>query len=165
MSKSSNTKKEAFLNSIPTASIDSENDQLTTKCKFNFAYIDFTQTIGQSFEDWDRHQLTQLLNKLNLYSKESLEYWSKLRIGKKGNTVLEIYGDFPDNSDFKHPKHVPHQALWARFRLESAVRLVGFVLPEKYHQIKHPATSLYFDCNTFYVVFLDANHRFYITKK
>lgn len=163
MSKPRNAKRETFLGSIPTASIDANDDKLTTKCKFNLAYMEIGQAAGQSFDDWDKNQLTQLLSKLHSYSKESLDYWSKLRIGKKGNTVLEIYGNFPTKSDFTHPKHVPHQALWARFRLESCVRLIGFVIPPTYHQQKHPTTSLYFDCNTFYVVFLDANHRFFVT--
>jgi hypothetical protein len=165
MTKSSNARKEAFLSSIPTVSIETPDDKLTVKCKFNFAYMDFSQSAGQSFEEWDKNKLSQLLNKLHYYSKESLEFWTKQRIGAKNNNILEIYGSFPNKSDFKHPKHVPHQALWARFRLESSVRLVGFMLPIKYKQLKHPTTEIYFDCNTFYVVFLDANHKFYITNK
>ena len=160
-----NSKKDAFLRSFPTESVDSDNDKLTDKCKFNFSYMDFTQPAGQRFEDWSKEKLVQLLNKLHLYSKESLKYWTKARIGGRDNTVLEIYSKFPVNSDFHHPKHVPHQALWGRFRLEGRVRLVGFVIPPEYHQRKHQKTSMIFDCNTFYVVFLDQNHRFYITKR
>jgi hypothetical protein len=165
MTKLVNNRKEAFLKSIPVESIESDDDKLTLKCKFNFAYMDFSQVAGQSFNDWDHNQLSQLLNKLHYYSKESLGHWANKRIGAKSNNVLEIYSTFPKKSDFKHPKHVPHQALWARFRLESSVRLVGFVIPQKYSQQKHPKTNIQFDCNVFYVVFLDANHRFYITSK
>lgn len=59
------------------------------------------------------------------------------------------------------PKHVPHQVSWARFRLESDNRLIGFVIPEEYHKKENIYTKEYFDCNTFYIVFLDNTHRFY----
>lgn len=77
--------------------------------------------------------------------------------------MLAIYGDFPKKSDFKHPKHVPHQVKWARFRLESADRLVGFIVPYSYDGKTHSTTNFKFDYNTFYVVFLDENHRFWLS--
>jgi len=76
-----------------------------------------------------------------------------MKIGKGKQHVLEKYGAFSRISAFSHPKHVPHQASWARFRLESSVRLIGFMIPEDY--------SSKFDRNTFYIVFLDKNHTFY----
>lgn len=162
MNQFRNRKKDSFLKSIPTASLDSDSDCLSKKCKFNFAYMDFNQPAGQKFKDWSQGQLSKLLDKLHSYSKETLKYWTNERIGSKANKVLEIYGNFPKNSEFTHPKHVPHQVTWARFRLESSVRLIGFVLPQEYDKKKHPQMNFYFDCNTFYVVFLDANHKFYI---
>ena len=157
MSKFGNRQKASFLKSIPQTSVDSENDTLASKCKFNFAYFD-VQPAGQSFEDWHKDDLSALLNKLKEYSKEPLSYW-------KNNGVLVVYGGFPSKSNLKHPNHVPHQAQWARFRLKSAVRLVGFVLPEQYDRKEHNATKSLFDCNTFYIVFLDAKHQFYLTEK
>ncbi|MDZ5455911.1 hypothetical protein SM757_04945 [Azohydromonas lata] len=85
-------------------------------------------------------------------------------IGKIGN-VLSIYGAFPQNSEFTHPRHVPHQAQWGRFRLDRASRLVGFVVPKEYELREKTSEGFYFDCNTFYVVFLDGTHSFYKTKK
>jgi hypothetical protein len=107
-------------------------------------------------------QLAKLLGKLKDYSAEPLKHWMAQPVGKSG-TVLAIYGGFPSRSDFTNPKHVPHQAQWGRFRLEHSVRLVGFVLPANYRDTKHPKhlCGETFDCNTFYVVFLDANHVFY----
>lgn len=157
MSKYKNSGKDSFLNSIPQASIDSEKDTLAGKCKFNFSYYD-VQPAGQSFEDWTKEQLSDLLHKLKDYSRESLSYWVTQR-------VFVIYGAFPRNSKFTHPRHIPHQAQWARFRLESAVRLVGFILPEGYNETRHEGTKKLFDCNTFYVVFLDENHQFYLTEQ
>jgi len=165
MKKFKNTRKEAFLNNIPCVSIDDIKNDLTKRCKFNFSYMDFSQSAGQKFEDWSHEQLAKLLNKLHNYSKESLKRWKNQKIGSKKQNVLEVYEKFPNHSDFIRPKHVPHQAFWARFRLESSVRLIGFVLPDNYHKKEHKGTKELFDCNTFYVVFLDANHRFYKTKK
>jgi hypothetical protein len=68
MKKAFNTKKDAFLRSIPTTSIDSEDDKITEKSKFNFAYMDFSQGSGQRFDDWQKHNLEELLEKLHAYS-------------------------------------------------------------------------------------------------
>lgn len=74
------------------------------------------------------------------------------------------YGDFPKKSDFKHPNYVPHDVRWARFRMDGAFRLVGFLVPKELHNKckKDKENEEYlFDRNTFYVVFLDKDHRFY----
>lgn len=165
MSKFGNSKKDKFLTDFPTASLDNETDKITTKLKFNFSYFDESQKAGQKFEDWSHQELTKLLNKLKEYSRESLEHWKNQKIGsgKSKWHVLEVYGNFPNKTDFAFPKHIPHQVLWARFRMEYSVRLIGFVIPEQYHKKEHPKTKEYFDTNTFYIVFLDKDHRFYKT--
>ena len=107
------------------------------------------------------------MNKIKDFSRESLDHWEKVKMGggKKGKkyTVLEIYDHFPnrERTDFKHPNFIPHDVLWGRFRLGNLERLVGFVVPKKYHNTKLDQSNYYFDCNTFYVVFLDKNHKFY----
>ncbi len=158
-----NTQKTEFLKSIPTASLDSKDDKLASKMKFNFSYIDTTQEAGQNIEDWSEGQLHKFFKKLIDYSRENIEYWKNIRIGsgKKRNSVCVIYGNFPSNSLFKHPKNVPHQVLWGRFRLEHSVRLIGFVVPNEYHEKRHDGNGKLFDKNTFYVVFLDSLHNFY----
>lgn len=156
MNKYKNSQKITFLDGIPTSSIESENDILSIKCKFNFAYFD-EQTAGQSFGDWTKEQLIDLLHKMKEYSKQSLKYWI-------AQNKFVIYGKFPNNSDFFHPKHVPIEAQWARFRLESTVRLAGFVVPGQFNGTMHKKTKCLFDSNTFYVVFLDENHLFYKTE-
>ena len=159
-----NSKKDSFIAGIPICSLDSATNKLTEKCKFNFAYFD-KQAAGQDFHEWPEGKLHKLLNKLKEYSAESLKHWTFQPVGSSG-TVLEIYGAFPKGkSDFTHPAHVPHQAQWGRFRLDSATRLVGFVVPHEYHGTAHVQTGERFDGNTFYVVFLDAGHRFYKTEK
>lgn len=162
MKQFGNSRKDSFLDSIPKASIEAEGDVLTVKCKFNFAYFD-VQAAGQSFDQWSADERLELLTKLKDYSKESLEYWRTRPIGKSG-TVLAIYEKFPNSSKFFHPKHVPHEAHWGRFRLDHSGRMVGFVIPKKFDGVTHPKTKRPYDCNTFYVVFLDKNHDFYLGK-
>ncbi|MFC1750736.1 hypothetical protein ACFL2V_18250 [Pseudomonadota bacterium] len=165
MSKRRNHRKESFLNSIPTASLDSKEDRLALKCKFNFSYIDTTQAPpGQVFRDMTHEQLCSLMEKLKNFGKDSLKHWATQRIGGGGLRVFSIYGNFPKRSDFAHPAHVPHQANWARFRLEGDLRLVGFIVPNSYHGTVCKHTKERFDENTFYVVFIDPNHNFYKTK-
>jgi hypothetical protein len=91
------------------------------------------------------------------------------RVGRGGLTVLAYYDNFPSRSDFKHPPHVPHDVTWARFRLGSKVRLIGFVLSEDVCRAKSKVATeghVYpYDPNTFYVVFLDKDHKFYISEE
>ncbi|HEY4555715.1 MAG TPA: hypothetical protein VIG68_04695 [Lysobacter sp.] len=163
MSRYENNRAKSFLDSLPTTSIESTSDTLTARCKFNFSYFE-KQAAGQAFQEWTDGQLAKLLDKLKEYSREHLNYWREQRVGKSG-TVLAIYGDFPTSrSDFSHPRHVPHEAQWGRFRLEQAVRLIGFVLPNSVRGLTHPGSGIQYDVNTFYVVFLDADHRFYKTE-
>jgi len=161
MVKFDNSLKTAFLNSVPIVSIENKDDKLTERCKFNFSYMDYSQSAGHTFEQWS--DLTKLMEKIKSYCKEPLEYWTKQSIGHGGRKILEIYGNFPANSDFVHPRHVPIEAQWGRFRLNNDERLAGFILPEACHGQIHGGTGLFFDCNVFYVVFLDPNHGFYKT--
>lgn len=159
MSKFDSQRKDRFLSGIPTASIESLDCPLTKRCKFNFSYFE-KQPASQDFAEWDAAQLIGLFEKLREYSREPLSYWMTMPIGKSG-TVLSIYGLFPAKSDMTHPKHVPHQAQWGRFRLDWAGRLCGFVIPKAFDGREHDGTKVRFDANTFYIVFLDRDHCFY----
>ena len=160
--KFGNSKKGAFLETIPDLSLDS--GAITERCKFNFSYFDSSQTSGQDFSDWSYDELLKLLNKIKNYTTSSLDFWRNERSGAGGLKIFEIYGQFPKRSEFTHPKHVPHDVQWARFRMENLVRMIGFIVPKGIDcqagiKLKEP-----FDSNTFYVVFLDRNHRFYLTE-
>ena len=167
MNRFDNSRKNRFLESLPVVSIESPDNDLTVRCKFNFSYFDESQSVGQKFCDWNHEQLIKLLNKVKEYCREPLKHWKKTKIGSGRHryNVLVEYGSFPKHSQFVFPKHVPHQAVWSRFRLEQAVRLIGFTIPQDFHKKQHPRTNEYFDSNTFYVVFLDQNHKFYPTEK
>jgi hypothetical protein len=157
MKKFTNSRAEKFLNDLPRASLEDLTDTLTTRCKFNFSYFD-VQAAGQDFCDWTPQQLHKLLDKLKAYCQSPLDFW-------RSEKVLVVYGDFPKKTDFTEPKHIPHQVLWARFRMESAVRLVGFIVPDEYAGRVHPVTKQVYDRNTFYVTFLDKDHKFWKTER
>jgi len=158
-----NSRKDSFLASISTISLDSDNNDLTSKCKFNFGYFDVQNGISQDFQEWSQDELSKLLDKLKNYSKSSLVYWKNQKAGNY--PVFVVYEQFPTNTDFTKPKHIPHQALWARFHLENKVRVIGFVIPDEYADKAHPKTAQRFDTNTFYIVYLDKEHKFYKTDR
>jgi len=169
MKRFKNRKAEKFTESIPRSSV--ENSGIESRCKFNFSY--FTKdSESQSFEDWAEKKtgassLKELMVKLQNYSKESLAHWNNEPIGKGTGHVLEIYGEYPTRSQFKKPPAVPHDVKWARFRIANSSRLIGFVIDDSLnHKIpeKKPDTFRYCS-NTFYVVFLDNSHKFYVSKK
>lgn len=159
MSNFENQRKTNFLASIPTASLENIDCPLTKRCKFNFGYFE-KQDASQSIDEWTPQELIGLFGKLRDFSKEPLEYWMTQSAGKSGR-VLSIYGSFPKRSELSHPKHVPHQVKWGRFRLDWSGRLCGFVVPKELDGTVHTHTGLRFDANTFYVVFLDRDHCFY----
>ena len=153
--KKSNPKKEKFLSNLPQQELISDIADVKGKLSFSFKYFDSNQEAGQDFKDWNDKQKQELLEKFRDYSRESKSYWLNQRAGAGGLKILEIYGQFPTNSDFKYPKHVPEKVKWARFRMESAMRLVGFFVDEDSAKTKELSTDV------FYVVFLDRDHRFY----
>lgn len=161
MNKYGNQQKDEFIATRPLNYIDieSEIDSLSGKCKFNFAYLD-SQKSGQTIRDWTEKQVKDLFEKLHHYSKKSLIALSK-------NEDFINYKNFPPKSktNFEHPKHIPIDVEWARFRLTAKARLVGFIVPASLHGKQHGKTDWIFDKNTFYVVFLDGEHLFYKTKK
>lgn len=167
---SSTPRKDAFLKQIPQNSI--ETSDIATRCKFNFSYLDTSQ-VGQNFIDWNDtagdSKLVKLMDKLKDFTRQPLSHWKNMKIGtgKRGGrgkrqSCLEVYGDFPKKSAFSHPPHVPEDVLWARFRLDNETRLAGFVIPDKISGLNDTSVKQY-DTNTFYVVFLDKNHQFYLT--
>ncbi len=126
---------------------------MTLRCKFNFSYLDINQNEVVDFDALSENELKNLTSKIKNFSEKSLEQL------KKDKNFL-IYGDFPEKTKLKHPKFVPQKVKWGRFRLEGAFRLAGFVVPAK---IANEHENL--DTNTFYVVFLDINHKFYLSEK
>lgn len=158
-------RKESFLSTIPKDSLSTSD--ILTRSKFNFSYFDRNPP-GQDFIDWNTSagdsKIVKLMGKLKEFSRQPLRYWENQKIGKgksggrgKRQSCLEVYKNFPINSDFTHPAHVPEDVWWARFRLDNDTRLIGFVIPTSIECDK----DIDYDRNTFYVVFLDEMHKFY----
>lgn len=157
--KFSNQRAVDFLKELAELpSLEDKKCDLSLRCKFNFSYFDNNQKAGQDFRDWSEEQILSLLNSIKEYCKSSLAHLIT-------DGPLVIYKSFPKNSDFKHPLYVPHQAQWGRFRLGNKVRLAGFIIPGEFHNKPHTETGDLYDKNTFYVVFLDRDHKFYKTEK
>ncbi len=107
-----------------------------------FSLKDFDINQGQSFEDWEKEKiLSNLMRRLQQISSLTITEAQQ-------NKILKIYGDFPIKSEFKHPKHVPIGVKWAVIAIQGKERIVGYV-----------------EDNVFYIVFLDKDHKFWITEK
>ena len=154
--KHKNLKKERQLSNFPIDNIESSISTIKGLLSFTFKYLDNTQ--GQKFSELTSEQFAKFIEKLKWYSNENRAHWEAERIGSKDGRVLVIYDNFPKNSKFIHPRHVPAGVKWARFRIEGDMRLIGFVID------KNDTLELGLNPDVFYVVFLDLFHKFYITK-
>lgn len=162
MTRVINNRKKESLAKLPNSII--ANSKIELRCKFNFSYFDSTPP-SCGFSDWDFENLSEFLNKLQHFGKEPLKNW--IKSWEKHNSPLEIYDNFPpkNKTEFSYPKNVPADVKWARFRLNSKVRLIGFIIPDELHNTSPKGDSEFlFDKNTFYVVFLDLQHKFWISE-
>ena len=160
--KNRNKQANKFLEAIEnTASIENGTDTIAQKSKFNFAYFINSNDTGQDFRDWTHKQLYELFDKLKEFSKFPLIHWENEKLGNY--PIFVKYNQFPTNTEFTQPRSVPHQAIWSRFRVEGDSRLIGFVLPSECKNKEQNQSGYMFDVNTFYVVFLDKEHKFYKT--
>ncbi|MDE4731368.1 MULTISPECIES: hypothetical protein [Providencia] len=157
-----NTKAEKFLEKLGGfISLESNDCNLSLRAKFNFSYFCADQEHACDFQNWGEENTCLLLSKLVEYSRLSINELKALKLGSSRIPLLSIYGAFPKHSLFEQPKNTPHQALWGRFRLDSNKRLIGFIIPDEFHERRHPKTGVMYDKNTFYVVFIDNHHKFY----
>lgn len=163
MSKSfkKNSKKQIFLDKLPSSGIETSN--VASRCHFNFSYFS-PDNGGQSWEEWNipagSSSLESLAKKLVHFTNESLKYWEEQRAGAGGLKVLTFYPSFPNNTLFDLPKSVPHDVKWGRFRLGNKVRLAGFRIPTELDG-KLDTNGNILSADVFYLVFLDKNHEFW----
>lgn len=101
-------------------------------------HLDTTQ--GDTLEKWDSSDtLSPAVKTLHGYS-------SKPILAQVDGKKFTIYGDFPPDgkTEFYHPKHIPEDAEWARIHVNGKQCIIGHIVQ-----------------NTFYLVFLDGEHRFW----
>lgn len=105
--------------------------------------------------------MSSLLTKLIEFSNKPLWKWAR-EYSTGHSSVFKLYGSFPPKSNFSEPKYVPLDVSWGRFRLASRIRLIGFTIPDEIAKQPH-SSGFSMDSNTFYVVFYDENHQFYLS--
>jgi len=112
--------------------------------KVSFQYVDSSQKYASSFRDWQKDGLlSKALELLQGYCCRPL-------IEQIDGAKFTRYGDFPpkDKTLFEKPIHVPEDADWARIHVNGPAVIVGHIVDD-----------------TFYVVFLDKTHKFWLTKR
>jgi hypothetical protein len=127
-----------LLQDIKKSSVQEEQEKY--HLVISFKHLDRSQ--GQTFNEWEQDQiLSDALNTLAYYCHDTLQR-------QCCTDSFKPYPNFPprDKTDFNFPNHVPPDARWASMHINGTQCLVGHVYK-----------------NTFYVVFLDKNHRFWIT--
>ena len=107
--------------------------------RVSFEYLDVTQ--GQNFKNWEEDKI---LSKMN---ETLLEYCKEPIYKKKGKNFKE-YGEFPYKTEFKYPKNVDKDVNWGALHITGKHVLGGFIAG-----------------NTFFVVFLDKEHKFWVSEK
>lgn len=112
--------------------------------KISFRYFDTTQKYASSFRDWQAcGWLSKAMETLQGYCKSSLK-------SQIDGDKFVVYGDFPpkERTMFVFPRSVPEDAEWARIHVLNKAVIVGHIVED-----------------TFYVVFFDKTHKFWISDK
>ncbi len=107
--------------------------------RFSFQFLDRTQ--GQCFKDWEQNgDLLRMNETLMAYCMEPI----RKMMGKN----FKEYGEFPKKSGFEPPVYIEEDVDWAALHIMGKVVLGGFIYN-----------------NTFFIVFLDGEHQFWISEK
>lgn len=132
--------KPSLIKNITKPSIKKEEDN--NHLVISLKYLDKNQ--GQTFEDWEK-------NKILAHSLETLAGYCKDTLQNQCRTdSFKTYKSFPpkEKTDFYFPSHIPEDAEWASMHIKGKQCLAGHIFR-----------------NVFYIVFLDKDHRFFITEK
>jgi len=108
------------------------------------SFRDYDVNQGQTFGDWEGNNLLALaISKLQAVC-------GLTRVEATQQQIIKEYGkgQFPPHSDFYHPAHVPPDVAWCSMHIQGKECVIG-----------------YFEDNIFNIVFLDKDHRFWITEK
>jgi hypothetical protein len=101
----------------------------------------FDSSQGQNFEQWEGSGLlSKLVERWRAHSSKPMLQC----LDKK----FHMYGQFPANSEFRHPKYVPPDAVWASMHIQNKQCVGGHIIG-----------------NVFYLVFLDWDHKFWPVEK
>jgi len=137
-------KKENFLDNTINKKKQTLSSLKPENFTISFEDFDDTQRSGSGFKDWQNIWLLS-------YMLEVLKgYCCRPLIEQLDGNKFTLYGNFPppDKTKFKYPAHVSPDAEWGRIHINGKTIIAGHVIN-----------------NTFYVVFLDKHHHFYISTK
>ncbi|MDM1557510.1 hypothetical protein [Chryseobacterium indologenes] len=126
---------------------DSKNLELRNGKKEPFIVLSLRnrdRNQGESYEEWQEEEI------LALAMMKLQEVCNLTKIEATSRQIIKEYpkGVFPPNSDFTHPRHIPDDISWCSMHIQGKECIIG-----------------YFEENIFYIVFLDKDHRFWITQK
>ena len=138
---------------------------ISNRMTFNFHFFDNTQFFKKSYSDLTSEEFLRLGQQLIDLSEKSIFEWSQERMSSPNSSKFRNYGEFPDNSKYTPPRNIPEYAEWVAFRLGSRLRLCGFLIPTEHNGKRLDGENHELCSNTFYVVFYDHDHGFYITRK
>lgn len=123
----------------------SVNDiERTANFKLSFQDLDTTQKFGSAFLDWQKAGLLSL-------AMETLRGFCCLPMRQQiDGDKFAIYDSFPPEGRtmYEYPKNVPEDAHWAKIHVNGPAVIIGHIVND-----------------TFYVVFLDKTHKFWLTEK
>ncbi len=112
--------------------------------KVSLQYFDPHPMYASGFKDWQKDGLlSKALETLYGCSHKPLRE-------QVDGDKFSIYTSFPpsDRTKFEYPKHVPEDAQWARIHVNGPAVLIGHIVRD-----------------TFYLVFLDKTHKFWLTRR
>lgn len=121
--------------------------------------VDSREFLTFSFKDLDQTQPQAEPQTLDIWADEALlssfvtrlkELSQLTRAEAEKQQQIKIYGDFPLITDFSHPKHIDPHVSWGVIKSVGGQKgcIAGYIVE-----------------STFYIVFLDKDHKFWISKK
>jgi len=114
------------------------------KINFSFRDLDVSQHNKEDFENWEKNNLLlKLLNRIKEITCLNIEE-------AKNQNIIKIYPNFPpsDKTKYKIPPYLNEQLQWCVAHIQGKEVIAGHLIE-----------------NTFYVVFLDKKHHFWISTK
>jgi hypothetical protein len=130
----------SLLQNIKKPSIEDEEEK--SHLVISLKHLDRNQ--GQTFNQWEEDRiLADALDVLCGYCHDTLQK-------QCCNEKFKPYSSFPppDKTEYYFPSHVPPDAHWACMHVKGKQCVVGHIVR-----------------NVFYIVFLDKEHRFWISEK
>ncbi|TAD97726.1 MAG: hypothetical protein EAZ97_12035 [Bacteroidetes bacterium] len=143
MSDFKKNKRDSIIKTVLKNKKTKENTNFE-KFKVSFEYVDSSQKYASSFKDWQKDGLlSKMLELLQGYCSRPL-------LDQIDGEKFSKYQGFPpkEKTWFSYPPHVPEDADWARIHINGPAVIVGHIVKD-----------------TFYVVFLDKTHKFWLTKR